>query len=220
MSQSYKSYPTFPQVSLPKEFDKSKLPIEEIIEKRRTIRDFSGHPLSIEEISKLLHFSYGITGSVPIPHLTTLLQYFRAAPSAGALYPLEIYLVAWNIKNMEPGIYHYHVLHHALECLEKGDFSDLAGEYTISKEITKKACVLFLISAIFQRTMFKYQERGYRFVLLDAGHVAQNLCLIATSMNLGVVLVGGFLDDELNRILKIDGVNETVVYPIIVGRAN
>jgi SagB-type dehydrogenase family enzyme len=168
-------------------------------------------------VSKLLHFTYGITGAVPTSQAQDQYQYFRAAPSAGALYPLEIYLVVWRIEGVESGIYHYFVADHTLEIVRKGDFCRFVGEYTFSPDIAQQSSALLIISAMFQRTMFKYNERGYRFVFLDAGHVAQNLYLMATAINCGVLPIGGFLDDELNRLLEIDGVNESVIYPIFVG---
>jgi SagB-type dehydrogenase family enzyme len=218
MAHAYKSYSSALQIQLPRMWDKSAQSpgIEAVIERRRTTRQFTVRSLTMEEVSKLLHFSYGITGATPISQPPEEYQYFRSAPSAGALYPLEIYLVSWRITGLEPGVYHYSVVPHALELLKTGDFSKHAGEYTFLDDIAE-ACTLFLISAIFQRTMFKYNERGYRFVLLDAGHLGQNICLMATAMNLGVLPIGGFLDDELNRLLDVDGVHESVVYPLLVG---
>jgi SagB-type dehydrogenase family enzyme len=219
MAHAYKSYSTAFQIQLPRMWDKSAQSpgIEGVIERRRTARQFTGGSLTVEEVSKLLHYSYGITGATPISQSSDEYQYLRSAPSAGALYPLEMYLISWGISGIEPGLYHYSVVHHALELLKTGDFSQHAAEYTFLDDIAKEACTLFLISAIFQRTMFKYNERGYRFVLLDAGHLGQNICLMATAMNLGVLPIGGFLDDELNRLLDIDGVHESVVYPLLVG---
>ncbi len=220
MAGAYKSYPTHLRIPLPSQFNRQppgSYSLEEIIERRRTIRQFSARPLALEQAAKLLHFSYGITGSVSIPHVPEERQSFRAVPSAGALYPLEIYLIGWNVEGLDPGIYHYHVPSNALESVEPGDFSDLVGECLISTEITKNASVLFVLTAIFQRTLFKYNERGYRFVLLEAGHLAQNMCLMATAMNLGLLPIGAFLDDELNRMIGVDGVNESAVYPILIG---
>jgi len=221
MAHAYKAYSTAPQLRLPRLWDKDdhSSRIEAVIERRRTSRQFTSRSVSIVEISKLLHFSYGITGAAPISQSSAEeeFQYFRAAPSAGGLYPLELYLVLWRVTYLEPGIYHYSVVSHALERLKTGDFSQLAGEYTFAPEIAEKACVLLIISAMFERTFFKYNERGYRFVWLDAGHLAQNVCLVATALRLGVVPMGGFLDDELNRLIDIDGVHESVIYPLFVG---
>jgi SagB-type dehydrogenase family enzyme len=219
MARGYKSYSAAPKITLPRLWDKCEQSpsIEAIIERRRTARTFTGRLLTLEQVSKLLHFAYGVTGAAPISELQNEYQYFRSAPSAGALYPLEIYLVLWGMTDLAPGIYHYSVVNHALELLKTGNFSQSAGEYTFSQNIAEAACMLFIISAMFERTMFKYNERGYRFVLLDAGHLAQNVCLISTAMHLGVLPIGGFLDDELNRLINIDGVHESVIYPLFVG---
>lgn len=142
----------------------------------------------------------------------------RAAPSAGALYPLEIYLIAWNIAGLDSGLYHYCVVPHCLEQLKTGDFAKLACEYAMADDISATASALFVVTAIFQRTMIKYQDRGYRFALLEAGHLAQNMCLMSAAMNLGILPIGAFLDDEVNLLLGLDGVNETALYPLAVGR--
>lgn len=219
MAHAYKSYPAAFRIPLPKVWEKSaESPgIERVIERRRTARQFAGRPLTLQEVSRLLHFSYGETGAARISQSSHEYQYFRSAPSAGALYPLEIYLITWGITDVEPGVYHYAVVDHALERLKGGNFSRDVGAYTFLDGIAEEACAVVLISAIFQRTMFKYNERGYRFVLLDAGHVGQNICLMSTAMNLGSLPIGGFLDDELNRLLDIDGVHESVVYPLLLG---
>jgi len=219
MAHAYKSYSTATQITLPRLWDKNvhSPGIEAVIARRRTARQFTGRSLTVEELSRLLHFAYGITAAAPISKPQDEYQYFRSSPSAGALYPLEIYLVLWGASGLAPGVYHYSVVNHALELLKSGDFSRSVGEYTFSQGIAENACTLFIISAVFQRTMFKYNERGYRFVLLDAGHLGQNVCLMATAMHLGVLPIGGFLDDELNRLLDIDGVHESVIYPLFVG---
>lgn len=218
MSLSYKSYPTAERVILPKKFNYSKSPIEKIIQNRRSFREYSGKSLSINELSKLLYYSYGVTGSVSIPIAPELSQLFRAAPSGGALYPLEIYPVIFNVAGLEKGIYHYNVRNHVLELIQKGDFHKEMGKMNTSEEIMEKANVLLLISAIFRRMTYKYNDRGYRFILAEAGHVGQNISLMSTAMNLGSVMIGGYLDDEINRFLKIDGVNEAIVYSAAVGK--
>lgn len=221
MARSYKMYPASPRYAFPLEpslHRTSGLSIEEVIESRRTVRRFSGESITVEQLSILLHFSYGITCTISNPSLPEEHLSMRAAPSAGALYPLEIYLVAWNITGLESGLYHYCVVTHSLEQLKAGDFAKLACEYTMADDISNTASALFVVTAIFQRTMLKYQDRGYRFVLLEAGHLAQNMCLMAAAMNLGILPIGAFLDDELNRLLGLDGVNETAVYPLAVGR--
>ncbi|HME25306.1 MAG TPA: SagB/ThcOx family dehydrogenase [Acetobacteraceae bacterium] len=226
MAHSYKVYPTAKTISLPlislplDEWSAcaSSLTLEEVIQRRRTVRTFSGEPLSLSIISKLLHYTYGITTtSTPPPGLRNRNVCFRAAPSAGALYPLEVYLVTWRTLGLNPGIYHYCVPTHSLELVAAGNFADEATEYTFCEDLIDTAAGFFFVTGIFQRTMLKYNERGYRFVLLDAGHMAENMCLMACSLGLGIVPIGGFQDDEINRVLAVDGINETVVYAMAVG---
>ena len=220
MAHSYKTYPTVSRISLPQDFcssDCAAVTVERAIELRRTVRDFSGEPISIEQISRLLHYGYGITVTTGTGGAVEWTQSFRAAPSGGALYPLELYFVVWTPLDFEPGIYHYCVPNHALELVKPGDFSELATTNALSEDIKATASGVFLVSGIFRRSMLKYNERGYRFVLIEAGHLAQNMCLAACTMNLGIFPIGGFLDDELNRMVMIDGVNETVIYVLAVG---
>jgi SagB-type dehydrogenase family enzyme len=220
MTHAYKSYPAHPRMKLPTPFDDAPaLPpsIDTVIRQRRTVRQFSGRPVTVADASRLLYFSYGITNKPPAEDLPVGGQFFRAVPSAGALYPLELYLVGWKVQPLDPGIYHYSVPDHGLELIKLGDFSAAVGEYTLAQEFVAKTSALILVSAVFRRTMIKYLERGYRFVLLEAGHLGQNLCLMATAMNLGILPIGGFLDEVLYQLLGLDGIDETVIYPFFIG---
>jgi SagB-type dehydrogenase family enzyme len=221
MAHPYKTYPTRPRIALPAQFDDPPEPtraLYDIVRGRRTFQQFSGNPITIADAAQLLYFSYGITKRAPAGSSPLSGPSLRAVPSAGALYPLELYLVAWNVLTLEPAIYHYNVLDHELELIKHGDYADLARDYSLSNRPAEKASALFLVSAAFRRTAMKYLERGYRFIFLEAGHLAQNLCLTATALKLGVLPIGGFLDDEFNRLLGLDGVNEAVVYPLFVGK--
>lgn len=212
------------KVILSKDFNDSGLTLEKAILRRRTIRDFSEEPLSLIEVSKLLHFSYGITSSKVIEDSGGVVLPLRAAPSAGALYPLEIYLIVSNIENLERGIYHYNVRDHLLELVNDKYSPEDLYKYTFGSgisanaEIIRKSSLVFVISAIFDRNQWKYQERGYRFILFDAGHIMQNLYLIAIGMNIGVTAIGGFVDDGINGLLGIDGVYESAIYLAAVGK--
>ena len=215
-SQAFKIYPyQAVKIKLPTNFSNTGVSVEDAISQRRSERDFSGEELSMEEISKLLHFAYGITGST---QLGNTFQPFRASPSAGALYPLEIYPFIFNVEGLQKGIYHYNVKDHLLELIRPGDCSDLMFEYTFEQEMVKKASSVFVLSALFERTQWKYGERGYRYILLDAGHLAENVYLLCSAMKLGCCTIGGFLDDYINELIDIDGVNESVIYMIAIGK--
>ncbi len=205
----YKNYPDAPKVTLPEPPRDQGLSWEEIIAQRRSRRDYTNESLSLEELSRLLYAASGITE----PN-----REFRAAPSAGALYPIETYVVVHNVTELEPGLYHYTVADHAVEQLQTGDLRGPLVVAGIGQEMLGQAAVCFILTGLFQRTRWKYHERSYRYVLLEAGHIGQNLYLAATSMKLGACAVGAFLDDNLNDLLGLDGQEEAALYLIAVGK--
>jgi SagB-type dehydrogenase family enzyme len=220
MTRGYKQYRLTPQTKLPE--IENILPdtktFDEVVASRRSVRDFGEEELSLSELSKVLHQSYGITGEIKRPDDGTIP--LRSTPSGGALYPAEIYLGIRNVSDLEPGIYHYNVPDHALELLISGDPTEKLYEVCCQQEYVKEASVVFLISGVFQRTKRKYGERGYRYVLLDVGHLGQNIYLSSTSLNLAVMTTCGFFDDEANKLLRIDGIDETTLYVAFVGKKN
>jgi SagB-type dehydrogenase family enzyme len=215
MPKAFKTYRTAKRFLLKREFDISQYSLEEVIQQRRSIRHFSGEGATLEELAKLLYLGNGVTGSLQNGNVAWTL---RAAPSAGALYPIEMYPITLNVRGISPGIYHYNVREHALELLKEGDYREILYSSALEQEMLLSASVVILLTAIFVRTRSKYGERGYRYVFLDAGHVGENIYLVATAMGFGVVSVGGFYDDELNQLLYIDGVNEAVVYILVLGK--
>jgi SagB-type dehydrogenase family enzyme len=229
MSKTYKTYPNHKSVMLERDFVDSRKTFEEVIGTRRTTRAFSGEHISLQELSKILYFSYGINFSFKAFESHSLLhvlpqfetgvkaidlnvtadgyQAFRFPASAGGLYPLEIYLVAHRVEDLVQGLYHYNVREHKLEVLEEGDLLDKVMDLTFNQDWQLDVCVHFIITAIFSRTKFKYGERGYRFICIDAGHFMQNLYLAANSLDLGAAAIGGFYDDEVDEFVDVDGVN-------------
>jgi SagB-type dehydrogenase family enzyme len=204
----YKTYQDAERIPLLDPVGLRGLSVEEALETRRSVRDYSDRLLSLEALSRLLHAAQGITEQ----------RFgFRAAPSAGALYPIELYAVVHSVSGLASGIYHYAVQEHALEALQPGDFRGRVTQAGLYQQFLGQANVCFLLSAVFQRTRWKYRERAYRYVLLEAGHVGQNLYLAATSMGLGACAVGAFLDDQLNDLLGLDGAAEAVLYVVSVG---
>jgi SagB-type dehydrogenase family enzyme len=188
-------------------------PLEEVIRARRSTRRYTGEPLALDELSRLLAFSYGQTGPASGP------SYFRAAPSGGALYPLEVYVAALRVEGLERGIYHYDVERHRVDRVRDAPALDSLQELLLAKDIDlESASAVFFLSAVFRRNLFKYQDRGYRMVLMEAGAAGENLTLVATSLGLGCVWLGGFLDDELAGVIGLDEVDEPVLVPIVVGR--
>ncbi len=203
-----KTYPNAMRVPLPPPQGGHAISLAEAIEQRRSQRSYSEQPLSPEALSFLLHAAQGITESR---------WGFRAAPSAGALYPLEVYVVIHSASGFAPGLYHYDAYTHALEQLRSANLR-LALLYAgLGQEFLARAGACFVLTAIFQRTRWRYRERTYRYVLLEAGHVGQNLYLAAAALGLGACAVGAFLDDEINRLLNVDGDEEAALYLIAVG---
>jgi SagB-type dehydrogenase family enzyme len=184
---------------------------------RRSHRAFGGGPLVADELSALLQAAYGITGSLESPSGAGNLP-LRAVPSGGALYPLELYLAALDVEGLETGLYHFDPLRQCLEVLKTGLTREDVAALSTYPEIVVGCAALVLVAAVFGRTRFKYGLRGYRFALLEAGHIGQNLLLAATALGLGAVPLGGFYDRRTDEFLGLDGVNESTLYTIATGR--
>ncbi len=205
----YKTYPDAEKVELPKP-EYTGMTVEETIKKRRSIHNYSQKPISKKQLSQLLFAAQGITGKMYGKAL-------RTAPSAGALYPFEIYVIANNVQDLRQGIYHYSVLDHTLELVRPGDFRRQITDAGLSQQMLGDAGATFVLSAIFDRVCYKYGERGYRYVYMEAGHISQNIYLQAVSLELGSVCVGAFSDERVNKLIDVDGVNEAVIYLHPVG---
>jgi SagB-type dehydrogenase family enzyme len=207
----YKTYEQVPQVALPMPRLDGGLPTEEAINRRRSTREYSGEPMTLDELSRVLFLMGGINGERWGNRL-------RTAPSSGALYPIEAYAVAHNVTGLEPGVYHYGVKDHSLEQVRGGDLRDEVVSQGLSQQFLGQCNVVLFLTAIFQRMRFKYRDRTYRYGLLEAGHLGQNIYLAATSMGLGACAIGAFMDDEINAMLGVDGEEEAAVYMLAVGK--
>jgi len=219
MASAFKEYTLAYNFPLPPtniEEESSPVIFDDIVSSRRSVRNFANEELSLEDLSKILQQTYGITGSIPIPGGGE--QCIRASASAGALYPAEIYLGIRKVKGLKPGLYHYNVPNHELELLKEGDPTSKLSEICCGQDHVEKASVIFLISGVVARTKFKYGERGYRYVLLDIGHLGQNLYLSCTALDLAVMTTCGFYDDLANEYLSINGIDETTFYVGFVGK--
>jgi SagB-type dehydrogenase family enzyme len=205
-------YDTRPAIELPDPLPLP-APLDGVLERRASARRLEAEPQSLAALSTLLHYAYGVTHDrrsegFPRP--------FRAAPSAGALYPLELYLFCPAVTELEPALYHYDAVGHRLHTLRPVARDEVASAVVQPELVNGSALVVFL-TAVFERTTFKYRERGYRFALLEAGHVAQNLDLVATALGLGAVNLGGFFDRRVDALLGIDGVDHSTLYLTAIG---
>src|SRR5262249_54334470 len=153
---------------------------------RRSIRRFDGKPLSLRELTRLLYFGAGITGQLDAS-AHGVVQPVRAAPSGGALYPIEVYAAVIAVEGIDAGLYHYAVDRRGLELVRRGNPVEALCEATSDPEMISKAAVVFILTGVFGRSHFKYGERGYRFALLKAGHICQNILLEAAALRLGAV---------------------------------
>jgi SagB-type dehydrogenase family enzyme len=144
----------------------------------------------------------------------------RSAPSSGALYPIETYAVVHNVEGIAPGVYHYAIPEHALEQVRAGDFRAHTVDQALGQDFLGRCGAVLFLTNILQRMRPKYQDRSYRYGLLEAGHIGENAYLAAGSLGLGACGVGAFMDDQINAMLGVDGVEEAAVYMLAVGHSS
>jgi len=211
-TRSVRRHRSHPRVGLPPPH-LGETSLAEALAARRSTRTFSDEPLALDRLSTLLWAAYGPTGALDVGY-DDVSQRTRTAPSAGALYPLELYLAPLRVEGLEPRIHHYDPLAHELERLPTPiEPTGLSPDPALPGTA---AAVLFA-AAVFWRSRIKYGLRAYRFTLLEAGHAMQNLLLAAEACDLGAVVVGGLFDDRVDRLLGVDGTDESVLVGACVG---
>jgi len=209
----YKTYESYlERIELPEPETQGGTPLWQAILHRRSQRRFTGEPLSLTELSQLLWATQGVTGEAPGFEL-------RSAASAGALYPNETYVVVQAVEGVSEGVYHYDVRGHALGMLAEGDFSGEAAQACLGQTWVARAGTVFVWGAVVVRCAWKYQNRAYRYLYLDAGHLGAQLQLAAQALELGACNIAAFFDDEVARLVGIDGRTEVPVYVTAVGRS-
>ncbi len=204
--KAHKRYPEVELIKLPKP-EYSGITVEEALLKRRSRRNYSDKPLSMDYLSQLIFAAGGITSD----------SGGRTAPSAGSTRPMEIYLIINSVEGLDPGIYHYAVKKHSLEKIKSGNFSKDIISAGLEQAMLGDADVTFVITAIFDRIRQKYGERGFRYSYMEAGHISQNICLQSVSLGVGSVCVGAFFDTKVNELIGIDGIDEAAIYLHAVG---
>jgi SagB-type dehydrogenase family enzyme len=183
---------------------------------RKTHRQFSKQSLTLEAVSQLLSLVWGVIGFLDTPDFGKLPH--KTSPSGGARHPGEVYLMSLRLKGLPPGLYHYHPGYHRLETIRTGATADQAYRYCARQHFARNAAALFLMTAVFPRTMWKYRHpRAYRVVLLDTGHLCQTFCLVATWLGLAPFCTAALNDTLIEQDLGIDGVRESVLYVAGVG---
>ncbi len=206
----YKRYPDSTQVTLPSPVKDAGMPLWKAIGNRRSRRAFSDKPLSKKTLSQLLWAAQGISARLE--------NYaFRTSPSAGALYPVETYLLINSVDDIPQGIYHYSVGEHCLDELKVGSYGRELAHAALNQTMVAEANAVFIWTAVVDRCKWKYGQRAYRYIYLDAGHIAENLALAAEALDLNNCPIAAFYDEEMNEIIGVDGVKETVIYLSVVG---
>jgi len=196
-----KEYPNSTKIKLPKP-PKLNKPLGDIILSRRSIREYNeNEPISQEDLSALLNYSYGIREFMPAYNFA---EYpFRTAPTAGGLQGPELYIIVNNVKNLHPGIYHFNPLECCLEQLFTGILKGKLIKICLNQAFVSKASIIVVITAVLSKGIWKYSARYYKFVLLDVGFIAQNIYLVATALNLGACAIAGFNQDEIINLLNL-----------------
>jgi SagB-type dehydrogenase family enzyme len=185
---------------------------------RRSVRTFAPSPVTLAQLSTILAQCYGLGSCETVGDFD---RCRRPVPSAGATYPLEIYLIALDLAGLAPGLYHYRVIDHALECLAETRLSRRRmGELFLDQKFLTDAGAILVMTAVFARCMTKYGDRGYRYTLIEAGHVGQNIMLSAQAGGLGALPVGGFDDRRLGLLLDLDAEEEAPIYAVAIGRSD
>ncbi|RKX19422.1 MAG: nitroreductase [Candidatus Zixiibacteriota bacterium] len=203
--ESAKNTGTTKTIDLSPPVEKSDLSVEEAFSRRRSIRNFENVPLSLAEISQLLWSAQGITDN----------RGFRTSPSAGALYPLEIYVVADKIEGLSAGVYKYLPSKHELELISDGNKLAQLADAALMQAWVENSPAVIVITAVYERTTIKYGKRGIRYVHIEVGCAAQNIYLQSVSLNLGTTFIGAFDDQQVKNVLNIpDNENPLAIMPI------
>jgi SagB-type dehydrogenase family enzyme len=169
--------------------------VEASIRERRSVREFSDRPLSLADVGQLLWAAQGETSR----------DGGRAAPSAGALYPLELYLLAGDVESLPAGLYRYQPRGHRLRHVVDGDLRDALGRAALGQAWVRRAPAVLVIAAVYERSERKYGQRARRYTRIETGHAAQNVYLQAVALGLGTVIVGAFDDAEVQQVLSLPG---------------
>ncbi len=181
-----------------------------LITERRSVREYSEKPMSFEHLSFILYSASSISGERMGVKL-------RTYPSAGAKYPIDIYVAVFNVENLEQGIYKYNDTKFQLELLAKGDYREELYEISIQQDFVKQSAIMIILVARSLRSTYRYGERGIRYVLMDASYISSNIYLTSTYLNLGSCVIGSFADEAFKKFLNIKGDETFVVLAHTVG---
>ncbi len=210
-----KPYPGQPVTALPREFAPMADPLDRVMRARASRRDYGDTPISLRDLSTLLHYSYGLRKYVTA--YSTRDFPVRWSPSAGGLQSVELYLIVNRVEGVDQGLHHYNPIDHSLELLNRGNMRRAIVNCCMFQDFLQSAGVVVVLTSILERLVWKYGPRGYRHAHLDAGFVGQNLYLVTTALRMRTCAVAGFREDAVNALLDIDGRNEFAVLPFPIG---
>jgi SagB-type dehydrogenase family enzyme len=193
-------------IQLPQPETKGKTSLEETLRKRRNVREYTFEAITLEQLGQLLWSCQGITTN----------DGKRTAPSAGALYPLEVYVVAGKVEHLEPGLYKYLPRQHSLRRTLVGDRRAELCKASLDQEQVQSAAADIVITAVYERTTRKYRDRGHRYVHIEVGHAGQNVCLQAEGLDLGVCTIAAFNDNDVKKVLELAN-DEEPLYILALG---
>jgi SagB-type dehydrogenase family enzyme len=204
--------------AIPMPFTEGQSAVAKAIEARYSCRRFAARTMPFDKFRRILHSSYGVTALRHEAGGLAWTRWGRAVPSAGGLYPLELYMAAHDVENVPDGVYHFNAIEQQLERLATCQAAEVR-HCLLFEDFIQNANLLLMISGVFERTMKKYGPRGYRYVLIEAGHCAQNVCLLAAESDLSTLCLGGFRDELMNRTLGFDERKEAILYCLGIGFA-
>jgi SagB-type dehydrogenase family enzyme len=212
-TRSVKRHAHLPALSLPPR-RLGDATLERTLATRRSLREYGEEALALEELASVLGTAYGVTGV-----LEGTTQELRAVPSGGALFPLELYVACARVDDADQALYHYDPLRHVLERLRSVAYASETEALTPYPELLRPSAAVIVVTAMFWRSRFKYGARAYRFALLEAGHLGQNVLLATTALGLAAVPVGGFYDRRVDEFVGVDGLWEASLYLFPIGRS-
>lgn len=214
---AFKEYPDAKQIALPSP-NIGEFTLKAAIEARYSCREYQQYKLPISDLSTILNYSYGVLNKT----LFDKTEFFeRPVPSGGGLYSLELYVLANNVENVNQGVYHFNINTPSyLEQIEEKELSShFISQLFMNQYYLENCSCIVIISSFAERNMWKYEDRGYRYILFEAGHVAQNINLLTQALALSSLNLGGFFDQEVSNLLKTDQNEEIPLYAIVIGKA-
>ncbi|MBC8165174.1 MAG: SagB/ThcOx family dehydrogenase [Bryobacteraceae bacterium] len=204
----------YPSVALPDNLSPLDLSVGHAIQLRFTPRELERVAIPLQDLSTILYCAYGVSRD---PSETDWQRPLHTVPSAGAAYPLELFFYSRSIEGLSPGLYYYNSVEHHVVRLREGDHTAKIASFLVNKAHSVGASIVLFVGAMLQKSISKYGDRGYRFALLEAGHLGQNVSLCCTALSLGCIHIGGYFDSKLDDWLGLDGMFQSAVYVIAIG---